>query len=322
MKRVRMAGSYARGLVVRGFVVGILTSAACGDDAEPDAQESKSPSAGTSGTRDAGVDSGRTPEMRRPTAGTTAPVDYSAYGCKPKSNDPGGSAREGTACCGGQGVCTEADNAAPDAPHDICSADDLRCVPAPSKQQESSSEDAGTRHAQTCRVQLPGTPASGPDYEGRCVLTCFVKTSTIFSRLSQANCPASYTCTPCYNPLTGETTGACDHDGDAPAEPKPTGFAECGNGLGYCVPVYAAGTQASQLSQLSCASGELCAPKIKAADPSACFPHCVSPALGPGACVPAFLTTSFAALLTQETCETSELCAPCEIAGFRPGVCD
>jgi hypothetical protein len=74
--------------------------------------------------------------------------------------------------------------------------------------------------------------------------------------------------------------------------------------------------------QLTCASGELCAPKIKAADPNACFVHCDGGDYGPGACVPDFLAGAFSALLKQGDCQTSELCAPCELPGVRLGVCD
>jgi hypothetical protein len=233
--------------------------------------------------------------------------------------DPGGFSAVGAACCTGLGVCTEADKAHPSLPHAACSgADDLRCDPLP---VEFNLDDAG-RVDTYCRVRLPGTPEGQADYEGRCVPTCFVQNSPIIARLSQANCATGQTCAPCYSPLDAESTGVCERDGDAPLDPKPAGFTECGTGkLGYCVPTYAAGAQASQLSQLNCATGELCAPKIKAADPNACFVHCTS-VLGPGACVPDFLAGNFASLISRGACAESELCGPCEIFGTRSGICD
>ena len=48
-------------------------------------------------------------------------------------------------------------------------------------------------------------------------------------------------CAPCYNPLNGRSTGTCERPGDSPLDPPPPGFAECASGLGYCVPMYAAG---------------------------------------------------------------------------------
>jgi hypothetical protein len=268
--------------------------------------------------------------MRRPTAGngsaagssgTIPPAENgtSAYGCKPKTIDPGGFVGVGSACCTGLGVCTKAEDAHPSLPHASCSADDnLLCNPRP---VETNFDDAG-RIDTYCRVLLPGTPAGGTDYEGRCVETCFVQNSPILARLSQATCTTGQTCAPCYSPLDGKSTGACERDGDAPIDPQPQGFTECGSGkLGYCVPSYAAGAQASQLSRLNCEAGELCAPKIKAADPNACFAHCTS-LLGPGACVPDFLAGNFASLISRGECAESELCGPCEIFGTRSGICD
>jgi hypothetical protein len=149
-----------------------------------------------------------------------------------------------------------------------------------------------------------------------------VRNSPIFSRLKQATCADGETCSPCFNPLTAASTGTCERDGDQPKEPAPDGFAECGSGgLGYCVPTYAAGAQASQLVRLTCKAGELCAPKIKAADPNACFEHCMS-TTGAGACVPEFIASGFSGFLMRDSCAQGEICAPCDLFGTRLGVCD
>jgi hypothetical protein len=152
--------------------------------------------------------------------------------------------------------------------------------------------------------------------------SCFVQRSPIVSRLSRATCTEGQTCTPCFNPLTGDSTGACEHAGDAPTEAPLTGFAECADNTGYCLPAFAAGNSAAQLSRLTCAEGELCAPKVKVADPSACFSRCDGGALGPGACVPQFLTAQLGSLLMRASCAVGELCAPCDALGNHTGVCD
>jgi hypothetical protein len=250
-----------------------------------------------------------------------------AYHCVPKPGDDGGNARRGATCCGGLGRCTEpSDDTPASLPHDACSASpDLRCVPLQPMAAAADDADAGMSNQgkyASCRVVLPGAPSSFPDYEGRCLPSCFVQHGDFAARLSQGTCEPGETCAPCYSPLTGDATGDCSLFGDSPVDPAPEGFSECSDGLGYCVPAFAAGMQASQLSQLTCQSGELCGPKAKVADPNACFEHCDAGTFGAGACVPMFLASTFAFALTTSTCSNSEVCAPCDFLGTRTGVCD
>ncbi|HKU38053.1 MAG TPA: hypothetical protein VJR89_07900 [Polyangiales bacterium] len=307
----------------RWVVSCVLLCAACGDDADDTKSSSKDagdhdkdkekdagamliPRGGRSGNGGAGG-----------TGGSSSAGD--AYLCKPKPGDVGGAAPSGAECCGGLGTCQGGLGAGSGLPHATCSANpDLRCAPKPT----ASDADGGSDAPRSCRVQLPGSPASAPSYEGRCLPSCFAAASPIGSRLSQATCETGELCTPCYNPLTGRTTGTCERGGDSPLDPPPPGFQECANGLGYCVPMYAAGNAAAQLSRLTCAAGELCAPKIKVADPNACFEHCSAEGLGPGACVPDFLAGPLSSLLSRSSCGTGELCAPCDALGTRTGVCD
>lgn len=311
--------------VLKAVLLGMCCAPACGDD------DADSGGAGQNTAGDRGGANSGQGAMTRPdggSAGTTG-TDGETYRCKATPVDPGGTRQLKASCCGGRGVCTAAASAQPGLPHDSCDSDpDLRCQPNPpiiESSLDAGADDGGTEGGSDdhCRVQLPGTPIGGPDYEGRCVASCFAQNLAIYSRLSQATCGGGEICAPCYDPLSGASTGTCARKGDKPSESKPKGFSECGeNNAGYCVPSYAAGTQASQLSQLTCKTGELCAPKIKAANPNACFPHCTSDQYGPGACVPDFLAGSFSALLTQMDCGTSEYCAPCELFGTRLGVCD
>jgi hypothetical protein len=169
----------------------------------------------------------------------------------------------------------------------------------------------------------PGAPANAPTFEGRCVTGCFLTESPIAQRITQSTCPAGEYCAPCFNPIDGQSTGQCERDGDAPKEPALTALIQCGSGTGLCVPNYAAGSQAAQLSQLNCAANELCAPLRKVANPEACFERCDGGDFGPGACVPAFLIPdALRGALTATSCGVGELCAPCAIAGQRVGVCD
>jgi hypothetical protein len=213
-------------------------------------------------------------------------------------------------------------------PRDICSTQaDLRCAPnqpAPTTPTMSDADAGPVAKSgfNVCRVRFPGAPADFPDYEGRCLPTCFVQHSPIAARLSGAGCQTGETCSPCFSPLTGESTGTCDLYGDSPADQAPEGFGECANGLGYCVPSFAAGMNASQLMQLTCKSGELCGPKNKVADPGACFEHCDAGAFGPGACVPMFLAAGLSGFLSASTCSNGEVCGPCTVLNNRTGICD
>jgi hypothetical protein len=309
------------------MLIGVL---ACGDDSdEPaktdgEAQGSKAGKGGSGGGGAGGNAAGRGNEIPRVDSNDQ---NSSAYTCRPKPEDVGGTGNDGSRCCAGMGRCTGdlSEGILNGFPRDTCSADsELRCLPN-TREIPAASEDAGASEPlafAACRVSFPGAPPEFPDYEGRCMPTCFATENPLAARLQQSSCAAGERCAPCFDPLTGASTGSCELQGDAPMEPAPTPFADCADGLGYCVPEFAAGMQASQLSKLTCEEGELCGPKNKVADPNACFDHCDAGMFGPGACVPTFLASVGAALLTQGDCEEGMLCGPCELFGMRTGVCD
>lgn len=325
----RLAG---RKIACSSALLFALALSACGDDAGDEDKAAPSggtggstanPSAGRGGSAGAAGASGRGGNLPRANQDANA----AAYMCTARPEDTGGSSRAGTACCSGLGTCANPENGevSSSMPRDICSTQaELRCAPNEPPAQ-TSDVDAGavaTSGFRVCRVKFPGAPADFPDYEGRCLPTCFVQHSEFAARLSGLGCESGQTCSPCYSPLTGESTGTCDLFGDAPSDPAPAGFEDCADGLGYCVPQFAAGMQASQLMRLSCKSGELCGPKNKVADPRACFPRCEAGAFGPGACVPTFLTAGLSAFLTPADCASGAVCAPCSVLNMRTGVCD
>jgi hypothetical protein len=323
-----MRGSWRLGIVlVAGF---LALGAGCGDD--DDASPDKGGSGGSSGH---GGSAGRRPMSRGGTGGfspssggeggnNSIDPNEAAYTCKPRPPAAGGTLTEGAACCGNLGVCTESPTGAgsQDWGYDLCSkAASLRCAPRPSEMMMS--EDGGVSGPIECRMAWPGGPAGAPTFEGRCLPGCFLTESPIVQRITPSTCPAGEFCAPCYNPVDGQSTGHCERDGDAPHDPAPPALIECGSGTGLCVPSYAAGDQAAQLSQLNCANGELCAPLRKVADPDACFERCDGGDFGPGACVPNFIVPAvIRGALAAANCGAGELCAPCEVAGQRFGVCD
>jgi hypothetical protein len=323
-------GRFSRNLLLIGVV-------ACGgDDADAD-DSAKADAASTSQAGNAGKGgsggkgggganpAGRGGELPR----VTADQNDSAYTCRPIAEDNSGIGADGSRCGAGMGRCTSdvSEGIANGFPRDTC-GEELRCLPnmrevAAAAPADNDDTDAGTPLAfAVCRVTFPGAPPEFPDYEGRCLPTFFAKENPLAARLQQSTCAPGELCAPCFDPLTGDSAGSCELQGDEPKQPPPTAFAECAEGLGYCVPAFAAGMQAGQLAQLTCEAGELCGPKNKVADPNSCFTRCNAGQFGAGACVPTFLASIGAGILPQGECDKGMVCGPCELLGTRTGVCD
>lgn len=252
------------------------------------------------------------------TAGATAVAGASGsgtagtgdvYTCKPPAAEPGGSKTMGQSCCGGLGTCSKNSRAMSAAYGvDQCKPD-LRCAPS-----EAGFEDAGVAESQACKVELPPGLIPNSDLEGRCVPNCFTSGDTTTGNLGQSSCDKGSKCVPCYSPVTGASTGACEQAGDKPKQPAPAAFPSCGDSnVGYCVPSTAVTSMGNvMLPQLTCAQGQVCAPKQRVLDSRACFSHCESGVGGPGACVANFVVPeSSRSFLMQMTCAPGELCVPC-----------
>jgi hypothetical protein len=217
-----------------------------------------------------------------------------------------------TECCSDRGFCVPpalAGDQARNLERETCSAGNV-CAP---KQL-------------TDPTFKPKTCNSIDNSEGRCLSTCVAgAVAKQKDRLPTAGCSANEVCAPCFDPVTGEDTGACTVNGDKPAKPAYAFPKCCGRGdaaAGVCVSPALAGDQASILRQESCARDKVCAPTAKAADPAFRFPVCYG-TLGTGACVNScILAPAQAAILTRETCAQGELCAPCELLGSPTGACD
>jgi hypothetical protein len=166
--------------------------------------------------------------------------------------------------------------------------------------------------------------------EGRCLPACLPSVASQADRLPRADCAQGELCAPCFDPITGENTGACNLEGDEP-EDDPVSFPTCcddgmGEDLGTCVPTaLVPAEQASLLGQDSCAAENLCAPTPIAAgtyQPQACE----SWGGAEGRCLPACLPAiaAQAQQLTQDSCDQGELCAPCfdPLSGESTGSCE
>jgi hypothetical protein len=216
-------------------------------------------------------------------------------------------------CCSDRGMCVPPALAADQAKNlnkDTCS-EGLLCAP--------SELTDPTYRAKSCD-SIEGA-------EGRCISTCVGgAVAKQRDRLPTAGCEKDQVCAPCYDPISGEDTGACTVNGDKPMKPKQVFQSCCGQSggarVGVCVPPALAGSQASILRQESCPSGKLCAPIKKAEDPKFQFPKCNS-LLGSGACVNSCIPDQTqAAILSRASCGTGELCAPCDLLGSPTGACE
>jgi hypothetical protein len=265
-------------------------------------------------------------------AGMMAGDAGETYQCKPPEPEKGGTASEGQACCSGQGVCTKNPTGPGSQAYglsDCAAGKDLKCAPAVIADPDAGVGDDGGAGAlpASCRMQL-GTATDAPDFEGRCIPSCFVSADPSTANLSRSTCDMGSVCVPCYSPLTGDSTGACAQPGDAPVDPAPTAFASCGDqDSGYCVPagLVSGAAAGAMLPQLTCGDGAVCAPKSRVADSKACFAHCDSGIGGPGACIAKFIIPmQFQAALQQSTCMPGEICAPCvsPLDMMRTGACD
>ena len=198
------------------------------------------------------------------------------------------------------------------------------CVPEP------YAATGGSFLAKSCQSleYEPGMPA-----EGRCISVCVPAVSDQLERLPQADCTESERCAPCWDPISGEETGACGIACDSWTPGETQAFASCGMGRGVCVPPdLVPADLKTAVPPDSCTGGWLCAPIEKARDLDYKFPSC-APQVAPlppdpnqpAACVPTYiaLNNPSGALLAQSDCEAGELCAPCvnPLDGMETGAC-
>lgn len=271
------------------------------------------------------------------TGGSGGAVDYFTCIANQAANDPdpSGTATAGDDCCGGIGTCTASADLSGDTFADnygLSGCDEsagLVCAPKPDDQLPLNGV------APACTLTIGSL-----SYEGRCLPKCFVIATPGASNLNPGDCPTDViddvVCAPCYSPLDGQESGACSRNqGDAPVQPAPEPFAECGRfgnsdagpvpATGYCVAedvVAASGQSADALALLfpdTCETGELCVPKNKVEDISKCFETCEQTLSTTGAvCVPTYLVEApgspgvgLSSVLGQVTCQDGETCTPC-----------
>lgn len=204
----------------------------------------------------------------------------------------------------------------PEEQRDLLAAcdDDNLCVP------DSLVAGGGTFLLKSCR--------SVSDTEGRCVSKCLPQVASQLDRLPVDTCADDEVCAPCFDPLTGEATGACGLSCDPGPEEPPKVYAGCCGDLGTCVPGELVPEAARPLlGALDCAAeGALCAPTNQVIDPTFVPASCRAVAGAEGRCLAGCLppVAERADQLTISTCEPGELCVPCydPVTGVSTGACE
>jgi len=162
----------------------------------------------------------------------------------------------------------------------------------------------------------PRTCHAAGELEGRCLPSCLPDVAAQAEQLTRAECSARELCLPCFDPLSGEDTGACHVGGDPGPREPPRVFASCCQGLGRCVPsagIDSADRERVAVDVCSTADDALCVPSAWLSEPQAAPQSCRTSIEGEGRCLPSCLpdVARQSAQLDRGACEQGALCVPC-----------
>lgn len=161
----------------------------------------------------------------------------------------------------------------------------------------------------------PSCTASATGSEGRCMPACLPAVQAALGLLRVDGCEEHQRCVPCYDPITGATTHACEHGEDLGPQEPPKTFEDCCEDRGRCVPGAALSSQQRDvLGMDTCGSELLCVPLENLEQPADSPAPCKVELLGVAGgclseCIPAVAEN--AELLTRASCSTGQLCVPC-----------
>lgn len=173
---------------------------------------------------------------------------------------------------------------------------------------------------------IPPTCSSLDGAEGRCLNVNIPQVSQQESMLPQATCQSYERCVPCFSPIDGTKTGACNLSCDpGPSKPIvlfPSCCQENGTDEGRCVPsTIISSTEQKNLDQDSCNNkGDLCVPSemLSSTGSTSSFKPPTCTATGflvgqySGVCLSKCLSFGIQGIaLAQGTCDDIHTCAPC-----------
>jgi len=236
-----------------------------------------------------------------------------------------------TSVCGSGGHCIPSAQVPPDLAGNLkaCDASSF-CVPDPFL------EAGGDKIKVTSCTSVNGN-------EGRCMSMCLPDIAAQASSLPQgaaAGCPETDACVPCFDPISGQATGACT---SLPCDKGPTSqpkvFPKCCGGIGSCIPNdMIPAEQQGHLGNDSCGPAAQCAPDalMPGAQPNPfdetgkpCetdwFLQLLGDEYAAGACMPTCIPEVGDSILGSGSCNGDNyVCVPCidPSTGTSSGACD
>jgi len=155
--------------------------------------------------------------------------------------------------------------------------------------------------------------------EGRCLSTCIPGVAEKSGHLPQDVCASDERCSPCCDPFTGQSTGACDQQCDSGPAEGTCGdpiFPSCCGGAGHCLDKDL--VPESQQSNVKKCKGEhkgkLCVPD-EMQDPEFKGSPCVGTSLFgekyEGVCLPDCLKIPFEFTMDALACQNGYVCVTC-----------
>jgi hypothetical protein len=153
--------------------------------------------------------------------------------------------------------------------------------------------------------------------EGRCLSKCIPSVQAQAAQLPQSTCATGDVCVPCYDPVSGKSSGACNLSCDPGPQKPPTTLPKCCGDKGVCVPSSSVPqAQRSQLAVDGCpadSNNYLCAPNELTMSGGFTPPTCASLDNGEGRCLSTCLPSvaAQASTLPQSTCAAAYRCVPC-----------
>jgi hypothetical protein len=167
---------------------------------------------------------------------------------------------------------------------------------------------------------LPTSCSSFAGIDGRCFSVVFRDVADQSELLQQDACSADERCVPCFNPATGEPTGACDSVSCDKAKMTPRPLRDCCRARGKCVPRrdVPQSFQARLNSDGCDARLEVCAPSENL-DPNTAPVVCAANG-GKGVCVSNCVEFDFfeSILLDRGSCRSDQTCVPCRTPNGQP----
>jgi hypothetical protein len=166
--------------------------------------------------------------------------------------------------------------------------------------------------------------ADFPNAEGRCLSTCLKTVSAQAADLVADVCDAGELCVPCFDPVTGASTGACTSSScDKPQKPA-FAFSKCCDYLGQpqatCLPTSKVpADQAATLQRATCPDQFLCVPNEYIPATGAQIAKCTTNTPGGGACVSKCVPDLPGYLGSGDCPDKNHICVPCQFAPTTPG---